>query len=265
MPPLLRRSSSDEYAPLPANAVDGQSAARVNDIIDATAGPLALSRHAYAVDRRGTAATLRAIDDAHGGGFFEVPDRALHELEAADAAFGGDAPVIDVQTHLVDPARWVGQGAAALAGFLKMADPERWAGTVDPRLIDGAAWAALVFGASETAIALLTSTPGPSESNVLTNAQIAAARDVIDRYAGAGRVLTHTIVHPNLGMHELDAMQAWSEQLRPAGWKCYTLYGPPTAASPTGGGGLVRCSMTRRVRLRASSPISSAPVGRDGT
>jgi hypothetical protein len=70
--------------------------------------------------------------------------------------------------------------------------------------IYGAAWAALVFGASETAIALLTSTPGPAASNVLTNAQIAAARDVVDRYAGAGRVLTHTIVHPNLGPHELD-------------------------------------------------------------
>jgi predicted TIM-barrel fold metal-dependent hydrolase len=133
--------------------------------------------------------------------------------------------VIDVQTHLVDPARWVGPGAAALAGFLKMADPERWPHEVDPRVIDGAAWAALVFGASETAIALLTSTPGPADSNVLTNAQIAAARDVVDRYAGAGRV----------GPHELDAMSDWRERLRPSGWKCYTLYGPPTAASPTGG------------------------------
>ena len=41
--------------------------------------------------------------------------------------------------------------------------------TIDPRVIDGAAWAALVFGASETAIALLTSTPGPADTNVLTN------------------------------------------------------------------------------------------------
>ena len=235
VPPLLARMASDEYAPLPASATDDRAAALANEIIGRAAAGLGLSIPAHAADRRGTAATLRAIDDAHGGGFFEVPDRALHEVEAADAAFGGDAPVIDVQTHLVDPARWVGPGAAALAGFLKMADPERWPGAVDPRIIDGAAWAALVFGASETAIALLTSTPGPADSNVLTNAQIAAARDVVDRYAGAGRVLTHTIVHPNLGPHELDAMSDWREQLRPSGWKCYTLYGPPTKASPTGG------------------------------
>ncbi len=116
-----------------------------------------------------------------------------------------------------------------------MADPDRWPGEIDPRVIDGAAWAALVFGASETAIALLTSTPGPADSNVLTNAQIAATRDVIDRYAGSGRVLTHTIVHPNLGAHELDAMPDWSARLRPSGWKVYTLYGPPTKASPKGG------------------------------
>jgi predicted TIM-barrel fold metal-dependent hydrolase len=48
-------------------------------------------------------------------------------------------------------------------------------------------------------------------------------------------VLTHTIVHPNLGPAELDAMADWQARLRPAGWKCYTLYGPATKASPTGG------------------------------
>ncbi len=178
---------------------------------------------------------MRAIDRAHGGGFFDVPEHAVLDLAAADESFGGRAPVIDVQTHLVDPTRWVGAGAEALAGFLRMADPERWPGAVDPRLIDGAAWAALVFGASETAIALLTSTPGPADSNVLTNAQIAAARDVVERYSATGRVLTHTIVHPNYGEHELDSMAAWRDRLDPSGWKVYTLYGPPTAASPNGG------------------------------
>lgn len=143
--------------------------------------------------------------------------------------------VIDVQTHLVDPTLWVGPHAAALGGFLRMVDPDRWPGPVDPRMIDAAAWAALVFGASETAVALLTSTPGPAGDNVLENRQIAAVREVVDRYAGSGRVLTHTIVHPNLGPAELDRMVEWSRTLRPSAWKVYTLAGPPTAASPTGG------------------------------
>ena len=140
-----------------------------------------------------------------------------------------------MQTHLVDPGRWHGAGADALGGFLRMVDPDRWPDSVDPHAIDAAAWAAHVFGASETAVALLTSTPGPADTNVLTNTQIAAARDLVDRYAGTGRVLTHAIVHPNLGEAELDAMTEWSAALRPSGWKCYTLFGPPTAAAPGGG------------------------------
>ena len=70
---------------------------------------------------------------------------------------------------------------------------------------------------------------------MLLNPQIAAARELVDRYAGAGRVKTHTIVHPNVGPAELDRMTELDDALRPSGWKCYPLYGPPTAASPTGG------------------------------
>ncbi len=116
-----------------------------------------------------------------------------------------------------------------------MVDPERWGDGVDPRLIDAAEWASLLFGTSETAVALLTSTPGAVDDNVLTNPQIAAAREVVDRYAGTGRVLTHTIVHPNYGRSQLEQMAGWRTQLDPSGWKVYTLHGPPTAASPTGG------------------------------
>jgi hypothetical protein len=227
--------SSDEYAPVPWRPADRDACARAVAVIGDAAARCGMPPPEYAMDRRGTAATLRAIDDAHGGGFFSVPHDATLDADAANVTFGGDAPVIDVQTHLVDPARWHGPGAAALAGFLRMADPERWSGAIDARLIDAAAWAALVFGASETAIALLTSTPGPATTNVCTNAQIAATRDVCDRYAGTGRVLTHTIVHPNVGVGELDAMADWCARLDPSGWKVYTLYGPPTRAAPTGG------------------------------
>ncbi len=235
IPNLLRARSSDEYAPLPWSAADREAIARFGMATAVVAPRLSQSAGEYAVDRRGTAASLRAIDAAHGGGFYAVPAAAVDDLEAAESTFAGRGPVVDVQTHLVDPARWTGPGADALAGFLRMADPDRWSDAIDPTTIDGAAWAACVFGASETAVALLTSTPGRADVNVLTNRQIAAARDVVERYAGTGRVLTHTIVHPNLGPSELDAMVDWSATLRPSGWKCYTLWGPPTKASPTGG------------------------------
>jgi uncharacterized protein len=90
-----------------------------------------------------------------------------------------------------------------------------------------------VFAGSETSVALLTSPPGLEGQGVIDNGDIAAAREVVDRYGGSGRVLTHSIVHPNLGEAELDRMVDWSARLRPAGWKVYTLWDPPEG--PRGG------------------------------
>jgi predicted TIM-barrel fold metal-dependent hydrolase len=222
--PLLRPLATDEVPPLRVSrAVIERARAGTRGAADAANVPV--TQHAY--DRRATAIALRAIDDAgNGERFYAVPEAATHDEDAARAAFGGRAPVVDVQTHLVDPGQWRGRHADALAGFLRMADPDRWSGEIDPRAIDAASWAALVFGASETAVALLTSTPGPEGDNVLANAQIAAARDVVDRYTGAPRrVLTHTIVHPDLGPAELDRMERWRDALAPSAWKVYTLYG----------------------------------------
>jgi predicted TIM-barrel fold metal-dependent hydrolase len=41
-------------------------------------------------------------------------------------------------------------------------------------------------------------------------------------------------VHPNVP-GELDAMAGYRDALRPSGWKAYTLWGPATSASPSGG------------------------------
>ncbi len=230
LPPVLRPRHSDEYLPVPPHPALAAATDAVAERLTRIATSVAADPVEYAHDRRATALALAALNATHGDRFYAVD---------ADTAFVAPdmppVPVVDVQTHLVDAAAWSGPHAEALGGFLRLADPDRWADPIDPRRIDAAAWATLVFGASETRVALLTSTPGVPGRNVLENAQIGAVRDVTDRYAGSGRVLTHTIVHPNLGPAELDRMAGWSETLRPAAWKVYTLAGPPTAASPTGG------------------------------
>lgn len=234
VPPLLAARSSDEYAPVAPGPAERRAAAQAGAVADSIAGRLGLRPERYLADRRGTAATLRSIDAAAGGGFYAVSPAAETDLAAADAALGGTDAVIDVQTHLVRPSRAATQGADALFGFLRMVDPERWAGGIDPALLSAAEWATCVFGGSETAVALLTSPPGRADDNVLTNDDIAAARAIVDRYAATRRVLTHTIVHPNLGPAELDATVDWHDRLSPAGWKVYTLWSPPE--DPTGRG-----------------------------
>ncbi len=219
---------------MPLSAETRRAAARTQRAAAAHAARVGLTTGAYLADRRGTAATLRAVDAAAGGGFYPVAPEAEVDVDAAEAEFGGDRVVIDVQTHLVRPSRSATTAAGALFGFLQMVDPDRWGGGVDPSLLSAAEWATCVFGGSETAVALLTSPPGRAGENVVSNADIAAARDVVDRYAGTGRVLTHTIVHPNLGPAELDAMVDWAARLGPAGWKVYTLWAPPERADHRG-------------------------------
>ena len=219
VPPLLQPRSSDEYtaAALLASRPARPGGARPTGSSGGTRG-------------RARRTGLRLRPARHGGdaaGDRRRPRRRLLRRSRPrprptwprpTPRSDGDLPVIDVQTHLIDPSRWGGAGSQALSGFLQLVDAERWADPVDPTAIDGAAWASLVFGSSETAIALLTSTPGTPDRNVLSNPQIAAARDLVDRYAGTGRVLTHTIVHPNLG--PAGARQRWSgwhDALSPVG------------------------------------------------
>lgn len=274
VPPLLRHRHSDEFAPPPWRPVDRRAVARVGSVAAAAAPAVGLTARAYLETRLGTAATLRAIDAEAGGGFYVVPAEAEHDRAAADAAFAAGDVVVDVQTHLVRPSLAAGPAGDALGFFLRSVDPDRWGERIDPQLLGAAAWAANVFGGSETAVALLTSPPGRAHENVLTNDDIASVRAIVDRYAGSGRVLTHTIVHPNLGVAERDAMAEWSETLQPAGWKVYTLWDPPEARrggwflddDETGGPFLEQVRATGRTIVCAhkglGGPISSlAPAG----
>jgi len=234
VPPLLAPRSSDEFAPLPLGPLQRAAGAATLETAARHARRLGLDERAYLKERTGTAATLRAIDAAAGGGFYEIPVEAESDPAAADATFDGAGPVIDVQTHLVRPSRVSTSAAKALYGFLRMVDPDRWGEQIDPELLSAATWAACVFGGSETSVALLTSPPGRADENVVTNDDIAAVREVVDRYAGTSRVLTHTIVHPNLREPELDAMVEWRDELAPSGWKVYTLWDPPEREDGSG-------------------------------
>ena len=236
LPSLIAGLSSEEYDPVRPNRAELLAREAVSDRL-ARAGCSSRVEVQNLVDGRTTTATvLRTLDAEAGGGFFTVPAEAEHSQDAAEAAFGRGpgSYVIDVQTHLVTPDRWRPGKAEALAGFLRMVDPDRWGEDIDPERLSGAWWARQVFGESETNVALLTSLPGRAHENVLTNQEISACRDLVDRYTGTSRVLTHTIVHPNAGPEEIERLPEWVEDLRPAGWKVYTLWDPPELVAPGG-------------------------------
>ena len=126
-----------------------------------------------------------------------------------------------------------GRGADGLAADGRSRD--RWGGDIDTSLLSGAEWAANLFGRSETAVALLTSPPGRAHENVLTNDDIASARDIIGRYAGhRSRAHAHDRPSRTSASAERDAMAEWSDTLQPSGWKVYTLWEPPGLGAGAG-------------------------------
>jgi predicted TIM-barrel fold metal-dependent hydrolase len=234
VPALLRHSHTDEFVAPSWTDADRRALASFAATAELASRRAGLDARAYVESRLGTSATLRALDAEAGSGFYAVPPEAEHDQAAADAALGGGQVVVDIQTHLVRPGLMATGAGKALSSYLRTVDPERWGADIDASLLSAVSWATNVFGLSETAVALLTSPPGRAHENVLTNDDIAAAREIVNRYAGTGRVLSHTIVHPNLGPAERDAMAEWSTTLQPDGWKVYTLWEPPEARGSGG-------------------------------
>ena len=101
LPLILQRRSNDEYTPLPYHPLNTPVVSRVRAEGPKQAARLGISLGNYWSSRQGTAAALRALDEAWGGGFYNVPPDTALDREAADATLGGKQLVIDVQTHYI--------------------------------------------------------------------------------------------------------------------------------------------------------------------
>ena len=246
--PLLAHRASDEYAPIRWRPVDRQALDATALLSETRARRLGLDVPAYLASRPGTAATLLALNEAHGNRFFDVDPEVAGDPAAADAAFVGTTPVIDVQTHLVRPSRADTTAAAdAVRVPADGATPTAGPSPSTPTCSRRPGWAAhrvrrkrdrgRAAHLDAWPVRARTCSPTPRSRR---------SREIVDRYAGTGRVLTHTIVHPNLGPAELDAMAEWRETLQPSGWKVYTLWEPPDrAARPAAGSSTTRRSASR--------------------
>jgi hypothetical protein len=186
LPLVVRRASSDEYDPVPYNERDLRVVARLRAESPERARRLGMSLAEFWAGRSGTAGALRAVNEAWGGGFYDIPAEAASDPEAAAAALGGDGLVIDVQTHYVAPHRAEAPAAAAVLGFIQNVAPDRWKGLDKMTGFGLAEYLRYVFLESETAIAVLTSAPGDEKRNILTNDEIAGTRELVDRLAGTG-------------------------------------------------------------------------------
>ena len=233
LPLILQRRSTDEYTPLPYHPLNLPVVAKVRAEGPKQAARLRMSLADYWSSRQGTAAALRALDEAWGGGFYNVPLEAALDRQAADAALGSDQLVIDVQTHYVATRAvsaemaniFLSLGEAVAGDLFKGLD--KLARNQAQALYSLAEYLRCVFLESETAVAVLSSAPasaGKERMNILSNAEMIGTRELTERLGGNGRLINHAVVAPNLP-GEMAMMDRWSAWCKPAGWKVYTMFG----------------------------------------
>jgi hypothetical protein len=224
VPGLLARLSNDEYR---APAYCKRDVIALDVLLRSTttiARRLGQNIAEYYSSRLGTAASLYAINAAAGKSFYRVNASMSFDREEANECFQRNDLVIDVQTHFVANHRTGLAGAKGVHHFIRQVAPDLFSGLNLETDLSIGEYLRCVFLQSETSLAVLTSAPGTEDINILSNTEIAGTRELVDRLAGTGRLLHHSIVHPNLP-GELDRMSGIVDRCRPNGFKVYTLYG----------------------------------------
>lgn len=226
LPIPTRIVSNGEYDPLPQTAQQRAVEARIEALAEQLAPRHGMSRRRFLSSSAGMAAAFVAMNEIFG---------PLFEVSRAEAATPGVADeraralasqlVIDVQTHFVRD-DYTQPLLMDLAKFAK----QHW----NPRLEGESGLARFkfqnyvkeIFLDSDTKIALISGAPTDDpETLFLTNEQIAAARDVINRVAGSRRVLSHFIITPG-SPGWLDEVDRTLETLKPDSFKGYTIGDP---------------------------------------
>jgi uncharacterized protein len=225
IPPVI--VSNGEYTP-PAQSMPLISYQRQ---MTANAHVMA-KRHALPVDRwlrtpmamANAFATMNQVFAPH----FTIGDDETSDPAAAEARRTRLAPqfVFDDQVHflrddadpeLFQPLTGLIEISADLLGL-----PH--AGRFALEQIQFAHFLRFIFLDSDTKVALLSGAPSEG-SPMLTNDQMAAARDAVNGIVGERRLLTHAVLGPG---HDgwLDEIDRVHEVLKPDGWKGYTVGEP---------------------------------------
>ena len=226
LPIKLGPCSNGEYAPPPPTPRVRAAARLARASCEDAARRLGMSRRDFLRSSMASAATLLALgactdDDEPSAGSFDVPPESTTEPEVATSVLEGDGgPIFDVQQHLLE----LGGYEGAFGSAFPQADCGDGAACFDTEH-----WLDLVFGRSDTTMAVLSAIPVLGDPDPLSSEVMDAARRAADELCGDGRVLVHGHAQPNVGRLDaaLEAMRAEAERYPIAAWKSYTHVGRP--------------------------------------
>ena len=232
LPIKLEPCSNTEYDPPPMSAVTREAIRRARRLTEENARKLGLSRREFLLSSMGAATTLGVLSacsraaGAGNGGYYDVPEEATLESDAAQGMLRRRQPIIDVQTHLLEyPEDMVGTGLIA-ALFAAGRD----CGDLDPNdCFRTDRWLEEIFGLSQTTMAVISSLPvPPGDNDPLSPEHMDQAREQVEEICdGEARVLVQGHGQPNFGNLEafFDRMEAETDTYDLAAWKSYTHVG----------------------------------------
>jgi len=224
--------SNGEYLPPSQSATQKKVEARINELAELNAKRLGLNRRQFMRTSCGMAAAFLAMNEIYGN-VFQVTAAEAREPEmmlARTKSLAGQF-VFDVQTHFVRD-DFNHQELLGLAGFAS----EHWNPQMKQEGVSSLArykfqnYMKEIYYDSDTTMALLSGAPFDDPSWwLLSNEQIAKAREMVNDFAGSRRLLAHTVITPKQPgwMDEVDKAIA---VYKPDSWKSYTI-GDPLAPS----------------------------------
>src|SRR5438067_563029 len=227
--------SNGENWPPSQSVTQKKVEARINELADVNGKTLGLNRRQFMRTSCGMAAAFLAMNEIYGN-VFQVTAAEAREPEmmlARTKSLAGQF-VFDVQTHFVRD-DFNHQELLGLAGFAS----EHWNPQMKQEGVSSLArykfqnYMKEIYYDSDTTMALLSGAPFDDPSWwLLSNEQIAKAREMVNDFAGSRRLLAHTVITPKQPgwMDEVDKAIA---VYKPDSWKSYTI-GDPLAPSKFG-------------------------------
>jgi uncharacterized protein len=216
--------SSDEYYPYPQTEKQRELQARLLTIADDLAKKQGISRRRFFQTAAGMAASYVAMNETFGNFFDATHAEAATPAMAEERAESlKDQFIMDMHTHFLrDDTRLTSfvamRAAVGKAGWNKeLSDKEQ---TIDALKYDN--YIKEMFLDSDSKIVLISSAPSDIEQDwFLTNEQMAAARDKVNKRFGTRRLFSHAIFTPGQPgwLEKVDA----ALELKPESMKGYTI------------------------------------------
>jgi uncharacterized protein len=218
--------SNGEHLPPPQSEIQRRVERRIMELADENGKRLGLDRRKFLRTGCGMAAAFLAMKQVYGADVFRVEEAEAREPELLQARAQGLSGqyIFDVQTHFVrddfNHKELLGLGQFAA---------QHWNPALKGLTLENYKFPSYVkelYYDSDTTMTLLSGAPFDDPSWwLLSNQQIADARNMLNEFAGSRRMLAHTVITPT--------QQGWMDEVdkaiavyKPDSWKSYTIGDP---------------------------------------